>query len=201
MCQVVKVVLHVGSDEVVVVLVVGLRRGGDVQQPGSWVCSLTTLLSAVSLRLSPTNTDTPTPISHSHPPPTHNTPTHAHTRTIYSMMGTFFIQQGSLMDNSIPLPAFLGGGGGGDCGLSSSSSGSGSSGSSGSSGDSSSGGACLHIPAATMALFNTGAIILLVPLYDAFLEPAIKAAGVKWTLLRRIGGCLGVCWGWGWGCV
>lgn len=88
-------------------------------------------------------------------------------------MGTFFIQQGSLMDNSIPLPAWLGGGGG-NCDNSSSGSGG--------------NGLCLHIPAATMALFNTGAIILLVPLYDAFLEPAIKAAGVKWTLLRRIGG-------------
>jgi hypothetical protein len=32
-----------------------------------------------------------------------------------------------------------------------------------------------------------------VPLYDAFLEPAIKAAGVRWTLLRRIGE------GWGGG--
>jgi hypothetical protein len=92
------------------------------------------------------------------------------------MMGTFFIQQGSLMDNSIPLPAWLGGG-----------SSSGGCGSSGGSTGSSSDRVCLHIPAATMALFNTGAIILLVPLYDAFLEPAIKAAGIKWTLLRRIG--------------
>lgn len=84
------------------------------------------------------------------------------------MMGTMFIQQGSLMDNSVPLPAWLGGGSG--CDSSSSSS-----------------GLCLHIPAATMALFNTGAIILLVPVYDALVEPALKAAGVKWTLLRRIG--------------
>lgn len=83
------------------------------------------------------------------------------------MMGTMFIQQGSLMDNSVPLPAWLGGGGGCD--------------------SSSSSGLCLHIPAATMALFNTGAIILLVPVYDALVEPALKAAGVKWTLLRRIG--------------
>lgn len=79
-------------------------------------------------------------------------------RTIYGQMGTMFIQQGSLMDNRIPLPSVFGGDG-----------------------------AALYIPSATMALFNTGAIILLVPLYDSVLEPAIKAVGFKWTLLRRIG--------------
>jgi len=87
------------------------------------------------------------------------------------MMGTMFIMQGSLMDNCIPLPKWLGGGGSSSC----------------SSSSEASGGLALYIPAATMALFNTGAIILLVPLYDAFIEPAIKAAGLKWTLLRRIG--------------
>jgi peptide/histidine transporter 3/4 len=75
-------------------------------------------------------------------------------RTIYAMMGTMFIQQGSLMDNRVALPGT---------------------------------GITLRIPAATMALFNTGAIILLVPLYDTFFEPALKRCGVRWTLLRRIG--------------
>lgn len=70
------------------------------------------------------------------------------------MMGTMFIQQGTLMDNRVTLP--------------------------GSS-------FTLRIPAATMALFNTGAIILLVPLYDTVFEPALKRCGVRWTLLRRIG--------------
>jgi hypothetical protein len=70
------------------------------------------------------------------------------------MMGTMFIQQGSLMDNRVALPGT---------------------------------GVTLRIPAATMALFNTGAIILLVPLYDTFFEPALKRCGVRWTLLRRIG--------------
>jgi hypothetical protein len=70
------------------------------------------------------------------------------------MMGTMFIQQGSLMDNRVALPGT---------------------------------GITLRVPAATMALFNTGAIILLVPLYDTFFEPALKRCGVRWTLLRRIG--------------
>uniref|UniRef100_A0A383WJ92 Major facilitator superfamily (MFS) profile domain-containing protein n=1 Tax=Tetradesmus obliquus TaxID=3088 RepID=A0A383WJ92_TETOB len=74
--------------------------------------------------------------------------------TIYAMMGTMFIQQGSLMDNRVSLPGTN---------------------------------VTLRIPAATMALFNTGAIILLVPLYDAVFEPALKRCGVRWTLLRRIG--------------
>eukprot|EP00775_Hariotina_reticulata_P008543 gene8543-8726_t len=74
--------------------------------------------------------------------------------TIYSMMGTFFIQEGTLMDNAVTLP-------GSDW--------------------------VFNIPAATMALFNTGAIIILVPLYDTFFEPGLRRLGVKWTLLRRIG--------------
>eukprot|EP00878_Enallax_costatus_P010038 GHUV01010477.1.p1 GENE.GHUV01010477.1~~GHUV01010477.1.p1 ORF type:complete len:428 (+),score=155.40 GHUV01010477.1:2685-3968(+) len=74
--------------------------------------------------------------------------------TIYAMMGTMFIQQGTLMDNRVVIPGS---------------------------------GFVLRIPAATMALFNTGSIILLVPLYDTFFEPLLKRAGAKWTLLRRIG--------------
>lgn len=71
------------------------------------------------------------------------------------MMGTMFIQQGTLMDNRVVIPG--------------------------------TGGFVLRIPAATMALFNTGSIILLVPLYDTLFEPMLKSCGAKWTLLRRIG--------------
>lgn len=70
------------------------------------------------------------------------------------MMGTMFIQQGTLMDNRVAVPGST---------------------------------FALRVPAATMALFNTGAIILLVPLYDTFFEPLLKRTGAKWTLLRRIG--------------
>lgn len=45
----------------------------------------------------------------------------------------------------------------------------------------------INIPSATMALFNTGAIIMLVPLYDSVIEPALSRAGKKLTLLQRIG--------------
>eukprot|EP00879_Flechtneria_rotunda_P018658 GHRR01019581.1.p1 GENE.GHRR01019581.1~~GHRR01019581.1.p1 ORF type:complete len:740 (+),score=306.24 GHRR01019581.1:672-2891(+) len=80
--------------------------------------------------------------------------------TIYAMMGTMFIQQGTLMDNRVVLPAIR---------------------------SMTSSNIVLRVPAATMALFNTGAIILLVPLYDRFFEPGLKKLGAKWTLLRRIG--------------
>ncbi|GBG00630.1 hypothetical protein Rsub_13284, partial [Raphidocelis subcapitata] len=101
--------------------------------------------------------------------------------TLYGFMGTFFIAQGSLMDNRISIPwlsasasdyggarapasgtgngaaaaAALGRGGGGGHG-----------GGGGGGGGGGNGGFVLRIPSATMALFNTGAIILLVPLYD-----------------------------------
>jgi len=46
----------------------------------------------------------------------------------------------------------------------------------------------IDIPAASMALFNTAAIILLVPLWDRVVEPALRRNGIKLTLLQRIGG-------------
>ena len=46
----------------------------------------------------------------------------------------------------------------------------------------------LQIPAATMALFNTLAIILLIPLYDRALIPLLHAFGCKISHLQRIGG-------------
>ena len=100
--------------------------------------------------------------------------------TLYGFMGTFFIAQGSLMDNAVrlPWPGWLGGGGagdsssggsgGGDNALARASGGGGEAGGGGGGGGggNGSGGVVVRVPAATMALFNTGAIILLVPLYD-----------------------------------
>lgn len=43
------------------------------------------------------------------------------------------------------------------------------------------------LPSASMALFNTASIIVLIPLYDRVLEPTLKKAGKKITLLQRIG--------------
>jgi hypothetical protein len=92
-------------------------------------------------------------------------------------MGTFFIAQGSLMDNRVRIPWLASSGGGyGAARAPASGTGSGAAaelgrgggggGSGGGGGGSGNGGFVLHIPSATMALFNTGAIILLVPLYD-----------------------------------
>ena len=81
-------------------------------------------------------------------------------RTIYTQMGSFFVQQGSLMSRDVPLPDAAGGG-------------------------------KLHVPSASMSLFNTLSIILLIPVYDKWLEPAIQRLrrGNKITLLQRIGAC------------
>ncbi|GIL61727.1 hypothetical protein Vafri_16126 [Volvox africanus] len=44
-----------------------------------------------------------------------------------------------------------------------------------------------HVPSASMSLFNTLSIIILIPLYDKLLEPAIARCRGKITLLQRIG--------------
>uniref|UniRef100_A0A7R9VQN8 Uncharacterized protein n=1 Tax=Chlamydomonas euryale TaxID=1486919 RepID=A0A7R9VQN8_9CHLO len=43
------------------------------------------------------------------------------------------------------------------------------------------------IPAASMAVFNTVAIIALIWVYDVMLEPGLRALGYKMTMLRRCG--------------
>ncbi|GLC42322.1 hypothetical protein PLESTB_000659700 [Pleodorina starrii] len=83
--------------------------------------------------------------------------------TIYTQMGSFFVQQGNLMARDVVLPSFSGSG-----------SGSGSS-------------WTFHVPSASMSLFNTLSIIVLIPVYDKLLEPAITRIRGKITLLQRIG--------------
>lgn len=48
-------------------------------------------------------------------------------------------------------------------------------------------GSTIHIPAASMAVFNTIAIIVLIWIYDALFEPFLRRIGYKMTLLKRIG--------------
>ena len=43
------------------------------------------------------------------------------------------------------------------------------------------------MPAASLALFNTLSIILLIPVYDRGLVPLLRHFGTKLTLLSRIG--------------
>lgn len=43
------------------------------------------------------------------------------------------------------------------------------------------------IPAASLAIFNTLGIILLIPLYDRGLVPLLRYFGLKLTHLQRIG--------------
>ena len=43
------------------------------------------------------------------------------------------------------------------------------------------------MPAASLALFNTLSIILLIPVYDRGLVPLLRRFGTKLTLLSRIG--------------
>ena len=50
-----------------------------------------------------------------------------------------------------------------------------------------------HIPAASLSIFNTLAIIVLIPLYDSAFIPLLRRCGTKITLLQRIGMCLLYC--------
>ena len=43
------------------------------------------------------------------------------------------------------------------------------------------------IPAASLSLFNTLSIIVLIPLYDRGLVPLLRRMGIKISLLSRIG--------------
>ena len=43
------------------------------------------------------------------------------------------------------------------------------------------------IPAASLAIFNTLGIIILIPIYDQGLVPLLKCFGTKLTHLQRIG--------------
>ncbi|GLI71059.1 hypothetical protein VaNZ11_015975 [Volvox africanus] len=74
--------------------------------------------------------------------------------TIYTQMGSFFVQQGNLMARDVILPGTQ---------------------------------KHFHVPSASMSLFNTLSIIVLIPLYDKLLEPAIARCRGKITLLQRIG--------------
>lgn len=65
-------------------------------------------------------------------------------------MGSFFVEQGELMDR------YLGRG--------------------------------LQIPAASLSIFNTLSIVVLIPLYDRGLVPLLKRCGVRISELARIGG-------------
>ena len=82
---------------------------------------------------------------------------------IYAQMGSFFVEQGAAMDRWTPVPWGDGRGQG------------------------------FTVPAASLALFNTVAIIALVPLYDRGLTPLLEKYGRKLTLLQRIGWGLVLC--------
>ncbi|KAF5831125.1 POT family-domain-containing protein [Dunaliella salina] len=74
--------------------------------------------------------------------------------TIYTQMGTLFVQQGNLMDRAMSVP----------------------------------GGDHINIPSASMSIFNTLSIILLIWLYDAYFEPFLMSTErYKMTKLRRQG--------------
>ena len=51
---------------------------------------------------------------------------------------------------------------------------------------------CAQVPAASLALFNTLSIILLIPVYDRGLVPLLRRFGTKLTLLSRIGEAQGL---------
>ena len=89
--------------------------------------------------------------------------------TIYMQMGSFFVEQGSCMNRTtkIPswLPSWVKGNGNGE----------------------------FEIPAASLALVNTLAIVALIPVYDTVLVPFLKKIGRPMTLLKRIGWGLFVC--------
>ncbi|GAX73014.1 hypothetical protein CEUSTIGMA_g466.t1 [Chlamydomonas eustigma] len=48
-------------------------------------------------------------------------------------------------------------------------------------------GTSVHVPSASMAVFNTVAVILLIWLYDSYAEPFLRRCGYQMTLLRRMG--------------
>lgn len=48
------------------------------------------------------------------------------------------------------------------------------------------------MPAASLALFNTLSIILLIPIYDRGLVPLLRRFGTKLSLLSRIGEAQGL---------
>ena len=50
-----------------------------------------------------------------------------------------------------------------------------------------------YIPAASLAVINTFAIVALIPLYDKILVPVLRRAGTPMTMLKRIGWGLGIC--------
>ena len=52
--------------------------------------------------------------------------------------------------------------------------------------------AARKVPAASLALFNTLSIILLIPVYDRGLVPLLRRSGTKLTLLSRIGEAQGL---------
>ncbi|PSC75608.1 NRT1 PTR FAMILY -like [Micractinium conductrix] len=55
------------------------------------------------------------------------------------------------------------------------------------------GGGTFVIPAASLSMINTLAIVVLIPMYDKLLAPALRKAGRPITLLQRIGWGLVVC--------
>ncbi|KAG2488532.1 hypothetical protein HYH03_012852 [Edaphochlamys debaryana] len=81
--------------------------------------------------------------------------------TIYTQMGSFFVQQGNLMDRTVHLPYTVT--------------------------PARPNGLTFVVPSASMSLFNTVSIIALIPIYDKFVEPAIARCRGKITLLQRIG--------------
>ncbi|KDD71865.1 hypothetical protein H632_c4265p0, partial [Helicosporidium sp. ATCC 50920] len=80
--------------------------------------------------------------------------------TIYMQMGSFFVEQGALLNRHVSIPRLD---------------------------------LQFTIPAASLSLVNTLAIVVLIPLYDALLLPFLRLIGVRMTLLRRIGAGLAVC--------
>lgn len=50
-----------------------------------------------------------------------------------------------------------------------------------------------YIPAASLAVINTFAIVALIPVYDKILVPLLRRAGTPMTMLKRIGWGLGIC--------
>ena len=87
---------------------------------------------------------------------------HTSSAVVCLQMGSFFVEQGSQMDRVVHIPRVhvagrLLGGGG------------------------------FRIPAASLALFNTISIIVLIPVYDKGLVPLLRKFGRQLTLLQRIG--------------